>query len=603
VVIVQVQNPGGEAIAASLLVPNMCRLSDAGLASAVAGPVESPHPRFTEHAVPVKPGCEAVLGLDDTTWQPAFPEISFTLQPDEEAIFSFAFILGESPEELRQTGELLAERTSLEWLNETWRSRAERYGRLRTPDDPYYAESYIRLIEEGRSAILRSADGTYFGGGPGGFSDFGMTLFQPEFVAEAIARTVSGWRPRTPEEPPPPWLTHSLVGALGPLPHAGLYYRMTGDRSFFQQHPEILGLARERLGDILATREGEPFLFPSEMLWDGPSRGDYHTGSNVMAWLSFHGMARVARDAYDEPELADEWSAIAAQVREDILIHCIGESSLGPRFFEGANADGTLVPGHDGEEASTTLAPFFGLCEADDPAYINHAKLALSPENPLYAPEVDGIWWVDARWTAGDGMHRWSGTTMPGQMAMLAGISDERELHGRLEQLRGLTDLDGSIWWWPYAYPCTDPHLVRRRDSGCDVSKSGYVAALYLCMFVNNILGLRVDVPARQVSLRPFSPWPEFTWERCQLGNSLFDFAYEHRDGRIVGRITNRNESAFEGLIELTLPEGASAEAHQVSGVGTGNIEHTERYRRPAVRMTNSIAPGGTLQLEVEYAK
>lgn len=609
VAVVQVQNPGADAVEASLLVPSVHDLRDANLASAVAAPCDSPHPRFTENPVPIRPGYEAVMCFDDTAWRPAFPEISFSLPPGGKNVFAFAFILGEGPEELQRTGELLRRRSALDWLNQTWQSRIERYGRLTIPDDPYYAESYIRLVEEGSSAILHTADGVYWGGGPSGFSDFGMALFEPRFVADVITRSLAGYRSRKRGEPPSPDVTYSLAGALGPLPAAGLYYRMTGDRAFFQQHPEVLAFARERLADVVQTREGEPFLFPSKMLWDGPSRGDYHTGSNLLAWVAFAGMARVAREAYDQPELAAEWSAIAASIRSDILRHCIGESSLGPRFYEGANRDGTFVAGHDGEEAFTTLMPFFGFCETDDRAYVNHARLALSPENPLYVAEVDAISWADGR----DGSWRgdWSGssppargpTTMPGQMAMLAGISSERELHDRLEQLRGLTDLDGSIWWWPYSYPATDPALVRRRDvGGCDLSKSGYVAALYLCLFVNNTLGLSVDVPARQVALRPFCPWPSFAWERCRLGSAVFDFTYQERDGRLVGEIANHNDRAFDGVIELTLPEGAHASECRADGVPAEKIERTHRYGRPAVRVSRAISPGDALRLEVHYA-
>ena len=559
--------------------------------------------------MPIRPGYEAVMCLDDTAWSPTFPEISFRLRPDEQIVFAFAFILGETPDELRRTGELLRGRSALDWLNQTWQSRTERYGRLSIPDDPYYAESYIRLVEEGSTATLYTTGGIYWGGGPSGFSDFGMALFEPRFVADVIARSLAGFRPRKPDESPPPDITYSLVGALGPLPSTGLYYRMTGDRAFFQQHPEVLSFARERLGDVVKAREGEAFLFPSKMLWDGPSRGDYHTGSNVLAWMAFNGMARVAREAYGESELADEWSAIAADVKRDILRYCVGEGSLGRRFYEGANRDGTFVAGHDGEEAFTTLMPFFGFCEADDPAYINHARLALSPENPLYIAEVDGIAWADGR--DGSWHGNWTGssppprgpTTMPGQMAMLAGITNERELHDRLEQLRGLTDLDGSIWWWPYSYPARDPALVRRRDvGGCDLSKSGYAAALYLCVFVNNILGLSVDVPAQQVALRPFCPWPSFTWEHCRLGSAVFDFSYNHHDHRVVGEILNRNEKQFEGVIELTLPKGAKAQAYRANGRETDEVQRRLRYNRPAARMSAHIAPGGKLRFEVDYA-
>jgi hypothetical protein len=122
-------------------------------------------------------------------------------------------------------------------------------------------------------------------------------------------------------------------------------------------------------------------------------------------------------------------------------------------------------------------------------------------------------------------------------------------------------------------------------------------------MFVNNMLGLRVDVPASQVSLRPFCPWPEFTWEDCRLGRAVFDFAHDHRDGSITGQITSRNDNEFKGVIELTLPEDAAAKVCKVNGVETEEVEHTERYGRPAVRVAGPIAPGATLRLEVPYAK
>jgi hypothetical protein len=608
--IVELSNAGPKTVEGSLMAPGLRDLSQVDAISGLATPCDSPHPRFTEHPVPLTPGCEAVMCLDDTRWSSTSLEAPFRLAAGERKAVAFAFLLGESPDELHATGELLRTRTALDWLNLTWQSRLDRYGRLAIPDDPYYAESYIRLFEEASTAILRTADGRLWTGGPSGFTDYALALFEPPTLADIVAGGLSGYQPRKPGEPPPADLSYSLAGAVGALPDAALYYRMTGDEEFFRTHPEVLAFARERLDDLLRMREGEPYLFPSEMLWDGPSRGDYHTGSNLLAWLSFEGLAGIARDAYGEEELADEWCAVAKRIHADIDRYCAGEGSLGRRYYEGGNKDGTFVAGHDGEEAFTTLMPFFGYCEADDPAYVNHARLALTGENPLYVPEVDGIAWSDGR----DGS--WKGdwdrsappprgpTTMPGQMAMFAGCKSERELHDRLEQLRGLTDLDGSIWWWPYSYPAADPALVRRRDvGGCDLSKSGYVAALYLCLFVNNILGLSVDVPAGHVSLRPFCPWPEFTWESCRLGRAVFDFGYQHRDGRVVGQITNRNEDEFKGLVELTLPEGAVAKVCKVNGVETEEVEHMERYGRPAGRLAGPIAPGGTLRLEVPYAK
>ncbi|MHC4480746.1 MAG: hypothetical protein ACYS1C_07230, partial [Planctomycetota bacterium] len=59
-------------------------------------------------------------------------------------------MLGEGPEEVAETGKVVRACPALEWLNETWRRLADRLGRLTIPDDPYYAEAFVRLAEQGR---------------------------------------------------------------------------------------------------------------------------------------------------------------------------------------------------------------------------------------------------------------------------------------------------------------------------------------------------------------------------------------------------------------------------------------------------------------------
>jgi hypothetical protein len=149
-----------------------------------------------------------------------------------------------------------------------------------------------------------------------------------------------------------------------------------------------------------------------------------------------------------------------------------------------------------------------------------------------------------------------------------------------------------------------DPYFTFEGREGLEdlgVGKCGWAAGVYLCLFVNTILGLRVDVPARRISLRPFCPWPEFTWEGCRLGDSHFDFAYERREGRLLGRITNCNDIEFEGVIELTLSDGASAKACRINGAAA-EVEHMQRYGRPSVRAARTIASGESFELEVDYA-
>jgi hypothetical protein len=586
-----IHNRGENTWKGSVLAPGLRDAAEADACS-ISTPAESPHPRFTELPVPVAPGFEAVMCMDQTRWSPRCPEVRAEIRPGDRAVYAFALLLETGLEELRATREAVLQRSALDWFNESWNFCTRRYGRLTIPSEPYFSESLVRLIEADSSAVLYSAEGRLFTGGPSGWVDYAMMLFEPRFMADHL-RSLAGYRRRDAGSSAPRDLGYSLVTSLGLLPSAGLYYRATGDRDLFLQAPGILEFARERLNDILDLRKEGPYLFPSERLWDGPTLGDYHTGSNILAWLAFQGMGRIAREVYGENELGDQWETVAVRIKEGIYRHCVGPSRLGPRFYEAGNADGGFAPGHNGEEAFTTLAPFFGFCEADDPALINHAKLAFTEENPLYEPAVDGIWW-------GERGDRYSGATTPGQMAMLVANNDEEELRQRLDQLRTITDLDGSIWWWPYLYPCNDRLNVRRRDWPVDTSKSGFTMAIAATLLVNNVLGLAVDVPGRRVSLRPFSPWGEFSWTGAKLGHSLFDVAYQKKDRQVTGRITNRNDVPYVATIELLLDKEQELRAAALNGTPAPDAEPTRRFGRAAVRISATIAPGRSAELQLE---
>lgn len=518
-------------------------------------------------------------------------------------------MLGESNQELKQIAELLQSKRTLDWLNQTWQFHASRFGQLSIPDDTFYAESMVRMEETARQSVLRMADGTFGAGFWGSdvaepaftwnkdnfYAMLPMSIFEPQLCADAILYFLKWGMPprplgrgvkRFPEAGP---VTQSLGNSLSGLVLAGAYYQMTGDHEFFEGHPEILATARQRLQDVLDSRREKPFLFPSMYVSDGDARGDFHAGSNLIVWYSFHNMARIARDVYHDKHLAGEWELCAEKVKANLLERCVGNGPLGKQFYEGATADWTFILGHDGEESDATLMPFYGFCEPDDPAYVNHARVGLSPINPYYAPVIEGIWWYDGDW--------W-GSTFPGFTTALAGIRDEKESAERLHRIRQLTDLDGSIWWWPYKHKETNLAALVREPG-----KSGWAAAVYLCKFVHDMLGLHVDMPDRRISFRPFTPWPQFAWRGCRLGRGLFDAQYGQRQGQIVAEITNRNNDSFEGLVEVVLPDSTSPVNCKVNDRTADNFKLAQRYGRPSVRVTSAIPPGKALRMEVDYRK
>ncbi len=579
-------------------------------------------PEINDPALPAD-SYQAIVGLDGLQWTQPGRTVAVMLPPGGSAVRSFAFILGNNSDEIKATARRLTEVNPLVWLNRTlW--RVGRLGRLTIPEAPYLPEMLVRYAELCRSDMLYKPDGYLatadmitFNDGPAKgphittrwswpslvfYNMLPMCMSQPNLCLDAIPFYLEYGQPagaygrgksRFKNAPP---ITHSIQNAMGPFILAGTYYQMTGDAAGLKMHPELLAAAKTRFEQLIGSRtHANVWLFPSMYISDGDARGDYHTGSNVLAWKALLAMARLAREVYGDEASATAWSDLAGKVKSDILSHCVGDSPDGRRFFEGANEDGTFIPGHDGEESDVGLMPFYEFTEADDSLLLTHSRLALSERNPLYVKEADGIAWVDYGLTP---LGNNPGVTFPGWTTALAGAHDEAELAVALDKIVNRTDVDGSPWWWPQT-KLGGVQRVGRRGGGA--GKCGWAAGVYLCRFIHDIIGVQVDVPARQVALRPFCPWNSFEWKDGPFGNAGFDVRYEKADGRLTAMVVNRNAEPYRGVIELTLPPGARAMECRVDGRKTIECLATTRYGRPAVRVAHPIPSGQALRLEVDY--
>lgn len=530
---------------------------------------------------------------------------SLRIGPHSVGTIAAAWLLGETEGELRETVVGLRNKPIESWLEDTLVTRRSAYGNLSVPQSTVIAESVVRFSELSRQSALRAEDGTFCGGFLGSdvdttpinwprdayYSMLAMSLFDPGLCADSIPyflrwgrspQTTGAGRARFPGAMR---VSQSLSNSVSGLTMAGAYYRATGDRGFFTARPQILDQARTIFDEVLASRRGETMLFPSLYFSDGEARGDYHTGSNVAAWFALTGMAQVASGAYRNDNLAQEWSSIAQKVREAIDTHCVGDGPSGKRFFEGANANGTFVEGHDGEESETTLMPFYGFCESDDSRLLNHAALAMTTANPLYSPELDAIWWYNSEWRS---------ATFPGWTTAMAGARDELQLQDRIERIRSLTDLDGSVWWWPYPYGSKDRAFPKRADGA---RKCGWAAAVYLCRLMNDVCGISVDARSRSLRFAPFTPWSSFRWDRAKVGATMFDFEYEREGTAISASVTNRNHAAYTASVLLTPQQDASIRDLRVSGGSIREQERVHRWGREALQVRLDVAPGARVKV------
>lgn len=470
------------------------------------------------------------------------------------------WLVGEDIGELDATEKHLGERSVAEWLAITLSAHALAFGDLTLQDDRHTAELIPRLAQLSRQSILRQTTGQVSGGFLGSdvdlrpvnwvrdnfYSMLAASLFAPQLCADSIPYFVAWGFPSKATGrglrrlPHAAGITQSLANTLSGPALAGAYYRSTGDSAYFLRNRDLYEQAKAILEGVLATRVAEPMLFPSLYVSDGDARGDFNTGANVVAWFSFHSFSRLAGEVFADRETSARFAQIAAAIERDLAKYCSGQVALGKtRFFEGGNLDGTLIQGHDGEESDTTLMSFYGFCPATDERLKTHARMATDVSNPFYSPALDAVWWFNERWKS---------ATFPAFVTALAGAGSAAEQAAHIARISRLTDLDGSFWWWPYRYGSTDRLTPLRADGA---RKCGWAAGTYLCLVISDIMGIKVDVPSRQLSFAPDMPWKALTWQQMRLGTATFDLSLSNTETHLEVRVTNRNEHPYSFSLSL----------------------------------------------------
>ncbi|RCX23650.1 hypothetical protein DFP94_1011252 [Fontibacillus phaseoli] len=522
-----------------------------------------------------------------------------------------------------ETALLIGEKGTLYWLNETWAYYRGMLGRLQMRDDPFAAEFYERAMLQSLGSIAMDRQGAVVGSNWGTYPTteftwnkdmyFSLLPFhtaEPELFKQGVLWFLKhGVRPAGNRYSG--GISHSLSNSLSSVVMAGLYYRSTGDKRFFLEWPDIDISIRKLLEETLRTRNQDgPWLFPSDWLSDAYSLGDYHTGSNVVAWAAFHHYARIVREVFGDMETAEHYRTVAASIREDLQRHNTVEGPFGLQYTEGTSAGGDALKGdsskykgnyddfgmqfighlmkdgsidlfhRDGEESDTILMPLYGYASYDDTAYRHYMQFSLSPANPTYNPESRGIQW---------GEH--AACTFPGYMSGMGMLTDFASMSGTdgyLTEIRKLTDADGSLWWWPYLNGASYGDVVRHHNCG----KCGWASGVFSGLFTSRILGIAYDAPARQLSFRPLRAAGSFAWEGARLGSGVFNLSFRREDCIVEAVAANFGAKLVTVLVELPCEQGASPRTFVNGKPAGGRVDNGYYNGCTTVIFQETLQPG-----------
>jgi hypothetical protein len=495
-------------------------------------------------------------------------------------------------------------------LAATLNALRSRYGTLSIPDDPYYADFFGRAAELARQVMLFDDDGahagSFWGSDPNDRADVWMldlyySMLPMAQLNPALCRATVDFFVQF-GLPPAAWanyaamdeghplpgvepVSHSVANATGAIALAGAYLSATGDSASLIEDAAFMSHATSVIDLMLSSRPKNDVLFPSVFISDGPSRGDFHTGSNIKAWYALITVAKLLESA-GQMERATALLVEATNVKAAIYELCQGEAAFGPEFFEGTYRDGSHVAGHDGEESDLTLASFYGFSDIDESRVINHALSAFSSDNPYFTPATGGISWWD---------FQFHGPTFPAYIHALSAASTEQQTLAAMQGIRERTDLDGSIWWWPHLHTETNSNTVLRGPGKC-----GWAAGVYVSKFIHDLLGLQTDAPARTLTFAPFLPWNSFEWSAAKLGSFDFDASYTRDESGVLASITNRSDTPIVVRFELLLPEGTSAESFKHNATDAREtVRYGSKFGRGTVIAESEVHPGQSTDLRV----
>ena len=151
------------------------------------------------------------------------------------------------------------------------------------------------------------------------------------------------------------------------------YTGATGDRSVLELPCVTQGL--ERILRTLKTKRHasvalyETFLMPT----DDVSAYPYLTYNNVLVWRALTALSRLY------PERFAALESEAGKVREAIFEHCTAVGESGPYFVWSTDLAGHSDV-YDEPPGSLLLLPYLSFCGADDPIWLNTARMIRSPD-------------------------------------------------------------------------------------------------------------------------------------------------------------------------------------------------------------------------------
>ncbi|WEV68548.1 hypothetical protein OZX73_04400 [Bifidobacterium sp. ESL0775] len=508
--------------------------------------------------------------------------MSSTIQPHEEQYVGVVISFSTKKEqEARDDCSMEILQRS---FKDTQRERFPRTGYLHVPENPWYGEILTRAEELARQSLLMLEDGTAAGTFSGSnanpqpdvwyrdymYTCLGLIESSPDLAVKSLNLMVQyaipdrPWQFEATIKPDAIGFEHSLGNACAVAVLSSLLARRYG-KGILADNAQLDDYLQSLARYLIDCKPSGGSLYRTLYISDGPSRGDFHTGSNILAWRAIVALLDDFNDLLTEKQTA-ELREIRQNLFTAIQTLCTREIDNKNMFVEGVYRDGDFVGIHDGEESDLTLSSIYGFTSRDDSRIREHARWSLSSKNPYYTRKMQNIDF----WDLDDS----NGITYPSYLLSLASAGTREELATALAKIRQTTDLDGSFWWWPYNHDEANATKVQR-----SLGKCGWCAGEFVSYLFNNILGIGRDESSDTLTVAPYVPWSSFELKDMSFMGGQIDISYSKNQLCV----TNRCPRNLNVVLQLALGANDQLEDIWVN-------QESRRYQAEVVHVFDSAA-------------
>ena len=370
----------------------------------------------------------------------------------------------------------------------------------------------------------------------------------------------------------------------------GLGYRTTGRKDLYVEVKELAKKVEDLLESIIGSDLNFPGLYPNELIRNHKPLLSIELGTNILFWAAFELWGRLCSEM-GYLDQAVKWRQAAqnthSAIQRGLVVHGPSDSGFvlaGEKHSNPTNPFQTFMF-YEGDALEIAIAPYLGFCSSQTPVWKDTLKYMFSPAYDVTKIMPDTILWWEM-WNY-NGVERQEKFTFPSILAKINSIEDnDVELDRALVQFNQEIDITGALW--------------EKTKNGKRVMRSGRLCGAAYLVFLDHLLGIRINNVQKKAVITPFTTWRTVDLAFSKEAAIPFDLHYRFGQDRAVVQLINKDVSAWQVKVGFWFPADLYCQNLIINGQTQSKSPIIEKLNKwQVVQVDADVAGEDTLEINL----